>query len=124
MQQVFDQKKQAPHNHSVQEISSNADVEIRVDTTVATSTKISANRPHLIIHDQQRREIIFIEVSTTSQDQLQIVESEKRRTHDVLANEMGEMHNYKIRIIPYVLTWDGILTIFHKSYAKEKRKKN
>jgi hypothetical protein len=105
--------------HSVQEISANADVEIRVDTTVATSTKISANRPDLIIHDKKRREIIFIEVGITSQDQLQIVESEKRRKYDILANEMGAMHNCKTRIIPYVITWDGIVTKFHKSYAKE-----
>ncbi len=32
--------------YSVQEITANADVEIRVDTTVATSTKQSANRPY------------------------------------------------------------------------------
>jgi hypothetical protein len=105
--------------HSVQEISANADVEIRVDTTVATSIKISANRPDLIIHDKKRREIIFIEVGITSQDQLQIVESEKKRKYDILANEMGGMHNCKTRIIPYVITWDGIVTKYHKSYAKE-----
>ena len=32
---------------------------------------------------------------------------------------MGAMHNCKTRIIPYVLTWDGIVTKFHKSYTKE-----
>ena len=55
----------------------------------------------------------------TSQDQLTIVENEKKRKYDVLANEMGAMHKCKTRIIPYVLTWDGIVTKFHKSYAKE-----
>ena len=69
--------------------------------------------------DKKRREIIFIEVGITSQDQLQIVENEKRRKYDVLANEMGAMHNCKTRIIPYVITWDGIVTKFHKSYANE-----
>ena len=48
-----------------------------------------------------------------------IVENEKRRKYDVLANEMGAIHNCKTRIIPYVLTWDGIVTKFHKSYIKE-----
>ena len=37
----------------------------------------------------------------------------------MLANELGAMHNCKTRIIPYVLTWDGIVTKFHKSYSKE-----
>ena len=112
-------KSKRLRTHSVQEISANADVEIRVDTTVATSTKQSANRPDIVIHDKKRREIILIEVGITSQDQLQIVENEKRRKYDVLANEMGAMHNCKTRIIPYVITWDGIVTKFHKSYAKE-----
>ena len=105
--------------HSVQEINANADVEIRVDTTVATSIKQSANRPDIVVHDKKRKEIILIEVGITSQDQLQIVENEKKRKYDILANEMGAIHNCKTRIIPYVLTWDGIVTKFHKSYTKE-----
>jgi hypothetical protein len=58
-------------------------------------------------------------VGITSQDQLTIMENEKKRKYDVLAKEMGAMHNCKTRIIPYVLTWDGIVTKFHKSYIKE-----
>lgn len=48
-----------------------------------------------------------------------IVENEKKRKYDILANELGAMHNCKTRIIPYVLTWDGIVTKFHKTYTKE-----
>ena len=55
----------------------------------------------------------------TSQDQLQTVESEKKRKYDILANEMGAMHKCKTKIIPFVLTWDGIVTKFHKTYCKE-----
>jgi hypothetical protein len=29
------------------------------------------------------------------------------------------LHKCKTRIIPYVLTWDGIVTKFHKTYSKE-----
>ena len=50
--------------HSVQEIY--ADVETIVDTTVATSTTQSANRPDIVIHDKKRREIMLIEVGITS----------------------------------------------------------
>ena len=59
---------------------------------------------------------MIIEVGITSQDPFQIVE---RRKYDVLANEMGAVHKCKTRIIPYVLTWDGIVTKFQKTYAKE-----
>ena len=62
--------------------------------------------------------IIFLS-ENLSQDQLTNVENEKKRKYDVLANEMGAMHNCKTRIIPYVLTWDGIVTKYHKTYAKE-----
>ena len=106
-------------NHSVQEINANSDVEIRVDTTVTTTTKQSANRPDIVIHDKKKKEIILIEVGITSQDQLQIVENEKARKYDVLAKEMGAIHNCKTRIIPYVMTWDGIVTKFHGKYSKE-----
>jgi hypothetical protein len=44
---------------------------------MATSNKQSANRQDLVIHDKKRKKII-IEVGITSQDQLQIVENEKR----------------------------------------------
>ena len=103
----------------MQEITANSEVEIRVDTTVSTSTKQSANRPDIVVHDKKRKEIILIEVGITSQDQLQIVETEKKRKYDILANELGAKHNCKTRIIPYVLTWDGIVTKYHNLYAKE-----
>ena len=30
-----------------------------------------------------------------------------------------EHNGYKIRIITYVMTWDGVVTNFHRRYAKE-----
>ncbi len=78
-------------------------------------TKLLSNT---YFHDKKRREIILIEIRITSQDQLIIVKNEKKRKYDVLANEMGSMHNCKTRIILYVVTWDVIVTKFHKSYVK------
>ena len=51
-----------------------------------------------------RKEIILIEVAIESQDQLKMVEDEKRRKYDVLVSEMsGSMHNCKTRIVPYII---------------------
>ena len=36
-----------------------------------------------------------------------------------MANELGVIHNAKTRIIPYVMTWDGVVTNFHKKYIQE-----
>ncbi len=41
-------------NHSVQKITVNSNVEIRVDTTMATSIKQSANRPDIVIYNINR----------------------------------------------------------------------
>ena len=41
------------------------------------------------------------------------------RKYDVFANELGLIHECKTRIIPYVLTWDGIVTKYHAKYRKE-----
>ena len=62
--------------------------------------------------------ITLIEVGITSQDNLQSVECEKLRKYDMLANELGQMHKAKVKVIPYVLTWDGIVTEYHDTYAK------
>ena len=71
-----------------------------------------------MIHDKKRKEIILIEVGITSQDRLQIVETEKRK-YDVLANELSADYRCPTKIIPYVMTWDGIVTNYHKKYSKE-----
>jgi hypothetical protein len=37
----------------------------------------------------------------------------------MLAKELGMIYKCKTTIIPYVLTWDGIVTSFHKKYQKQ-----
>ncbi|TBU02101.1 hypothetical protein CWI37_0556p0010, partial [Hamiltosporidium tvaerminnensis] len=49
---------------------------------------------------------------------LQIVETEKLRKYDLLANELGLIYRCSVEIIPYVMTWDGIVTKYHKSHLK------
>ena len=41
------------------------------------------------------------------------------RKYDTLANEIGLIYRAQTKIIPYVLTWDGVVTKFHKKYVKE-----
>ncbi|TBU13679.1 hypothetical protein CWI38_0364p0020 [Hamiltosporidium tvaerminnensis] len=76
-------------SHSVQEILDNEYAEIRVDTRIKTDFKIRNNRPDIFILDKKKNKITLIEVGITSQDSLQIVETEKLRKNDLLANELG-----------------------------------
>ncbi|KAF7682881.1 hypothetical protein TCON_1910 [Astathelohania contejeani] len=63
--------------------------------------------------------IILVEICITSQDNLQQVEAEKKIKYDLLANELGILYKAKTKIISYVLTWEGIVTKYHRSFLKE-----
>ncbi|KAF7684225.1 hypothetical protein TCON_0593 [Astathelohania contejeani] len=41
------------------------------------------------------------------------------RKKDLLANELEILYKAKTKIIPYVLTWEGVVTKYHRSYLKE-----
>ncbi|TBU13435.1 reverse transcriptase [Hamiltosporidium tvaerminnensis] len=85
-------------SHSVQEILDNEYAEIRADTRI----KIRCNIPDIYILDKKKNKITLIEKGITSQDSLQIVETEKLRKYDLLANEL---------IILNLMTWDSIAYI-------------
>ncbi|KAF7683547.1 hypothetical protein TCON_1240 [Astathelohania contejeani] len=68
--------------HSVQEVMENERAEIRVDTRIRTDILIKNNRPDIFIYDKKDNEIILVEVGITSQDNLQIVETEEKRKYD------------------------------------------
>ncbi|KAF7684795.1 hypothetical protein TCON_0030 [Astathelohania contejeani] len=66
-------------SHSVQEVMENEKAEIRVDTRIRTDILIKNNRPDIFIYDKKENEIILVEVGITSQDNLEIVETEKEK---------------------------------------------
>ncbi|TBU13379.1 hypothetical protein CWI38_0451p0030 [Hamiltosporidium tvaerminnensis] len=104
-------------SHSVQEILDNEYAEIRVDTRIKTDVKILNNRSDIFILDKKKNKITLNEVGITSQNPLQIVETRKLRKYDLLAHELGLIYKCSVDI-SYVMTWDGIVTKYHKSHLK------
>ncbi|TBU20320.1 hypothetical protein CWI38_0090p0060 [Hamiltosporidium tvaerminnensis] len=98
-------------SHSVQEILDNEYAEIRVDTRIKTDVKIRNNIPDIFILDKKKNKITLIEARITLQDSLQIVETEKLKKYDLLANELGLIYKCSVEIIPNVMTWDDIAYI-------------
>ncbi|XP_029653964.1 uncharacterized protein LOC115227195 [Octopus sinensis] len=49
---------------------------------------------------------------------LKQVEVEKLHKYDLLAGKLSQIHGAKVTIIPIVLTWDGIVSKFYKSYME------
>ena len=94
-------------------------MEIRVDTRVSTATRTEAKMPDIVVHDKKKKVITLIEVGITNQNRLIATETEKKRKYDVLANKMGSEFNCATRIIPYVMSWDGIVTNIHRKYVQE-----
>ncbi|TBU19945.1 hypothetical protein CWI38_0166p0020 [Hamiltosporidium tvaerminnensis] len=94
-------------SQSVQEIIDKEYAEIRVDTRTKTDVKIRGNRPDIIILDKRQTKISLIEIRITSQESLQIVETEKLKKYDLCANELDLI--YKC---------NGIVTKYHKTYVK------
>ncbi|KAI5175107.1 hypothetical protein PAEPH01_2116 [Pancytospora epiphaga] len=37
----------------------------------------------------------------------------------VLANKLGQEYGRRTRIIPYVITWDGVVTKYHRRHLKD-----
>ena len=112
-------KSKKLRSHSVQEVVANENVEIRVDTRIKTDIKIQHNRPDLFVYDKKRKEITLIEVGITNLDLLTQVENEKTRKYDLIANEVALSYKCKVKIIPYVMTWDGLVTKYHKKHRSE-----
>ncbi|KAF7683056.1 hypothetical protein TCON_1741 [Astathelohania contejeani] len=97
----------------------NERAKIRFDTKIRTDILVKNNRQDLFIYDQKKNKKIIVEVGITSQDNLQIVETEKKRKYDFLANELGLLYKAKTKIILYVMTWDGVLTKYRKNYLNK-----
>jgi hypothetical protein len=102
-------------SHSVQTRIINERVEVQVDTRIATNTNVKYNKPDIFIFDKLKREITIVEVGITSRHKSgRVGEAE-----EIISNTTGSVYRCDTRIIPYVMTWDGIVTTHHKRHLKE-----
>ncbi|XP_029657635.1 uncharacterized protein LOC115231856 [Octopus sinensis] len=92
--------------------------EIRVDTTIPTELKIQYNKPDIFFYDKRENLIWLIEVGVTSIDNLKSVEVEKLHKYDILASELQLIHKTKVKIVPIVITWDGIVSTIYRKYME------
>jgi hypothetical protein len=48
-----------------------------------------------------------------------MVEVEKHGKYDLLVKELGVLGKFRARIIPYVMTWDGVVKNFHRKQRND-----
>ena len=106
-------------SHSVQEVIANENIEIRIDTRIKTDIKIQHDRPDIFVMDKKKNEITLIEIGITNLDILTQVENEKTKKYDLIKNELALSYKYKVKIVPFVMTWNGMVTKYRKKHSKE-----
>lgn len=99
----------------------NDQVEIRVDTRMATDVKVSHNKPNILVLDKKKKKIIIVEIDITNQNLLSLVKYEKLRKYNLLANEQNLIQKTTTKSVPYLMTWDSMVTKLHKKYIPEFR---
>ena len=75
-----------------------------------TDVRIQHDRPDILVIDKRRHEAVIIEIGITSQNLLKQVETQKLHEYDLLAGGVSLLYGCTTKIIPYVLSWDRILT--------------
>ncbi|KAK1939129.1 hypothetical protein X943_001993 [Babesia divergens] len=89
---------------------------ITFNKEVKTDKAVTHNKPDIILAEEKKNRITVVEVGVTCQDNLEQVEIEKKHKYEPLTKQM-EHHkwnkNTEIRLIPYVMTWDGLVTKRH-----------
>ena len=102
--------------HKVTSVIENSNARIVSDLPVHTELKISCNKPDITVFDKINNRIFLIEIGITSLDYVVSYEYEKVHKYGVLARELRAMHNMSVIIIPYVMTWDGVVTSYNSKY--------
>ncbi|KAK1937255.1 hypothetical protein X943_000493 [Babesia divergens] len=89
---------------------------ITFNKEVKTDKAVACNKPDIVVADYSKNVITLVEVGITCQDNLGQVERDKEEKYKTLTKEMG---NHKmnalttIEVVPYVMTWDGLVTKRH-----------
>ncbi|EQB61090.1 hypothetical protein NAPIS_ORF01346 [Vairimorpha apis BRL 01] len=68
---------------------------------VTNNVKIRYNKSDILLIDKIKKELLIL------------------RKYDEFANVLGLIHGCKTKIIPYVITWDGIMSKYHSKHRKE-----
>nr|XP_027204724.1 uncharacterized protein LOC113798392 [Dermatophagoides pteronyssinus] len=106
-------------NYRVENVVSNERVRIKSDTPILTDNRIDHNKPDLLVHDLKTNDIWLIEVGITNKNILPNTEITKSRKYEMLSNELKTTFKANVHIIPIVITWDGLVTNYHKKHLKK-----
>ena len=85
---------------------------------IKVNKNIKENKLNIVAFDKLNRKIKITEIGITSKCNLQKTESFKKHKYIELGNELSMIHKMQVEILPFVITWDGMVTTFNKDYRK------
>ncbi|CDR97062.1 hypothetical protein BBBOND_0309650 [Babesia bigemina] len=80
------------------------------------------NRPDIILADRRKNTITIVEIGITNQyNPVDTDKFKKQKYEDLIEDLKARQFNQqtKIRVIPYVMTWEGIVTKEHSKYRRD-----
>ncbi|XP_029657115.1 uncharacterized protein LOC115231179 [Octopus sinensis] len=108
--------------HSVQSILSTQNVEIRVDMSIMTETKVQSNKPDIFVYDKTKQEITLMKLA--SRHKIASNKSKSRNFVNMICSQTNFRYFMaKVKIIPVVLTWDGVVRDISKTIWTNYRSK-
>ncbi|TBU07484.1 hypothetical protein CWI36_0268p0060 [Hamiltosporidium magnivora] len=102
---------------TVYHVATRSEKNLGHDYTIRHNEVFEAMHLHFIL-DKRKKKMTLIEVGIAFWNSLQIVEIERLRKYDLLANELSLIYKCSVEIIPYMMTLGGLVTKYHKTYAK------
>ena len=85
---------------------------------VETERPVSANRPDLVIKDHNRKMIYLVDVAVSHRNGITTKEREKIIKYETVRRELCQRTGYQAIVIPYVISWDGNVSIENWKYRK------
>lgn len=103
-------------DYKMESIIKNQNAKITVELPIKTDIILKEKKPDLVVHDYIENTIYIIEIGISSIDNLVEREIEKLKKYDILAKEMKMIEKKNVYVIPFVITWDGIVTKYNQKY--------
>jgi hypothetical protein len=88
----------------------NSNVRIELGMTYSGHSGVTNNRPDMVIFDKLDGKIFIVDVAVTSAPNLTEKENHKITKYQPLAQALGLAHSMSTQVIPYVISWDGLVT--------------
>jgi hypothetical protein len=104
--------------HMMQKVIENQYAKITTDSKAVTERPLEHKRPDIVLTDRIQNKTYIIDVTICGTKRLLMAEQEKRAKYEVLAREKRQQLGHDVEVLPYAMTWDGMVSHGHREIRK------